>query len=373
MLLLFFVYGVLGVSLFRRNDPFHFGDLITAQMTLFRMATGEDFSNIIYIAALGCDSYKEYDFLPVECDSPDPQPAVAMLFFVTFQVAANIVGLGLVIGVLVSSVAEAQELLEQEIREEEAENQQKLRKLLGLADDANQGQIKQKLDEKMTGKLESISSGLNDALILLDSMYDAHQEIETSTMILSAISGQGADALQHAAEDSGMQASQKTQAIMHTISKAVTAQGAREQASHQSDGAAGSYLPTSADAPRPTVGAGIAGAAAAAVRLRAIRSGLGSQKLGAGAAGDSAIARTAALHEHEEASQLKRNSSGLWGAVRGVWGAVSNGFNSQNRVVPGVEGGSPGAIEGGVAAGAGAGSSSGAESPQPAAADAAAP
>jgi len=72
MALLFFVYGVLGVSLFRKNDPFHFSDLLTTQMTLFRMATGEDFSNVIYIAAVGCDSYKEYDFLPVECTSPDP-------------------------------------------------------------------------------------------------------------------------------------------------------------------------------------------------------------------------------------------------------------------------------------------------------------
>jgi len=45
----------------------------------------------------------------------------------------------------------------------------------------------------MASKLEAISSGLNDALIHLDSMYDAHQEIETSTMILSAISGKAFD------------------------------------------------------------------------------------------------------------------------------------------------------------------------------------
>jgi len=37
------------------------------------------------------------------------------------MIASNVVGLGLIVGILVTSVDEAQKILEQEVREEEAE------------------------------------------------------------------------------------------------------------------------------------------------------------------------------------------------------------------------------------------------------------
>jgi voltage-gated sodium channel len=52
----FFLFGTLGVTLFRRNDPFHWGGLGIAMVTLFRTATFENWTEILYLSYFGCDS-----------------------------------------------------------------------------------------------------------------------------------------------------------------------------------------------------------------------------------------------------------------------------------------------------------------------------
>lgn len=47
MLLIFYVFAVVGVNTFRTNDPFHFGSLGVAMLSLFRCATLEDWSDIM--------------------------------------------------------------------------------------------------------------------------------------------------------------------------------------------------------------------------------------------------------------------------------------------------------------------------------------
>ena len=47
MSLIFYLFAVMGVDSFRENDPFHFGSLGVAMLTLFRCATLEDWTDIM--------------------------------------------------------------------------------------------------------------------------------------------------------------------------------------------------------------------------------------------------------------------------------------------------------------------------------------
>jgi voltage-gated sodium channel len=56
MFLVFYLYAIIGIMAFRYNDPFHFGGVGTAMITLFRIATLESWTNILYINYFGCDT-----------------------------------------------------------------------------------------------------------------------------------------------------------------------------------------------------------------------------------------------------------------------------------------------------------------------------
>jgi len=116
LLLLFYVYAVLGVFLFRENDPLHFSDLQTALITMFRVVTLEDWTDILYIQMYGSDTYVGYDEQNHTglTATPIAQPLTAVLFFVSFVLLGTIVILNLVIGVIISSMEEAQHEREQQ-------------------------------------------------------------------------------------------------------------------------------------------------------------------------------------------------------------------------------------------------------------------
>ncbi len=54
LLLLFYIYAVAAVFLFSANDPLHFGDLQTAMLSLFRVVTLEDWTDVMYTNMYGC-------------------------------------------------------------------------------------------------------------------------------------------------------------------------------------------------------------------------------------------------------------------------------------------------------------------------------
>jgi len=56
LILVFYLFAVLGVSTFRRNDPFHFGYLGVAMLTLFRVSSLDGWSTPLHINAYGCNS-----------------------------------------------------------------------------------------------------------------------------------------------------------------------------------------------------------------------------------------------------------------------------------------------------------------------------
>ena len=47
----------LGTFLFRENDPIHFESLHISLLSLFRVATLEDWTDIMYTAIYGCQNY----------------------------------------------------------------------------------------------------------------------------------------------------------------------------------------------------------------------------------------------------------------------------------------------------------------------------
>ncbi|MGB0369911.1 MAG: ion transporter [Opitutales bacterium] len=102
----FYVYAVIGVNFFRGNDPGHFGDLGLALLTLFRIVTLEDWTDVMYTGMLGSDVYNAQGAIPV---GPDPHAfgIWAVIYFVSFVMVGALVMINLFIGVMVESLADA--------------------------------------------------------------------------------------------------------------------------------------------------------------------------------------------------------------------------------------------------------------------------
>jgi len=90
MLLLFviyYVYAVAGVHLFRHHDPVHWDSLGTALLTLFRVMTLEDWTDVMYIAM---------ELHPM-----------SWIFFVSFVLVAAVIMINLVIAVVINNLHDA--------------------------------------------------------------------------------------------------------------------------------------------------------------------------------------------------------------------------------------------------------------------------
>ena len=57
LFLLFYVYGAMAVFLFGENDPIHFRNLQTSILSLFRVVTLEDWTDVMYINMYGSNAY----------------------------------------------------------------------------------------------------------------------------------------------------------------------------------------------------------------------------------------------------------------------------------------------------------------------------
>lgn len=119
LLVMFYVYAVTGVFLFRDNDPVHFRNLELSMLSLFRVVTLEDWTDIMYIQMYGSANYPfstqdvaRYDF------QHKPQPLIGAMYFVSFVMLGTMVMLNLFIGVIIQSMDEAQTEAEQAKREE---------------------------------------------------------------------------------------------------------------------------------------------------------------------------------------------------------------------------------------------------------------
>ena len=87
MSILFFVYAVLGFHLFHEHDPTHWRNLAYSLLTLFRIVTLEDWTDVMYKAM-------------------ELSPAYA-LYFVSFVVVGTFVVVNLFIAVVINNLDEA--------------------------------------------------------------------------------------------------------------------------------------------------------------------------------------------------------------------------------------------------------------------------
>ncbi len=118
LVLLFYVYSVAAVFLFGANDPVHFSNLPLAMLSLFRVVTGEDWTDLMYIAMYGCDNYG-YGGIEAQCVAPNALPVFGAFFFVSFMLLGAMVILNLFIGVIMGGMDEARvenELMERQAR-----------------------------------------------------------------------------------------------------------------------------------------------------------------------------------------------------------------------------------------------------------------
>lgn len=101
--LLFYIYAVMAVFLFGQNDPWHFANLENSMITLFRVVTLEDWTDVMYINMYGCDQYADY---PGACENPSRSPLGAAFFFISFVMIGTMIVLNLFIGVIMNSMNE---------------------------------------------------------------------------------------------------------------------------------------------------------------------------------------------------------------------------------------------------------------------------
>ena len=130
----FYVYAVMGVFLFRDNDPFHFYDLQTAMLSLFRIVTLEDWTDVMYINMYGSDHYGGYadlnaanaerEIYPVKGSAPGP--LIGAAYFVSFVMFGTMIMLNLFIGVILNSMDEARAEREHEEQEARRESGQEI-------------------------------------------------------------------------------------------------------------------------------------------------------------------------------------------------------------------------------------------------------
>ncbi|MDY7101871.1 MAG: ion transporter [Actinomycetota bacterium] len=106
MLLLFYVYAVAAVFLFSENDPIHFRNLQTSTVSLFRVITLEDWTDVMYIQIYGCDSYGYGDFEEL-CTEPTDFGPFGALFFISFVFIGTWIVLNLFIGIILTGMDEA--------------------------------------------------------------------------------------------------------------------------------------------------------------------------------------------------------------------------------------------------------------------------
>lgn len=116
--LLFYIYGSMGVFMFSENDPVHFGNLQLSVLSLFRVVTLEDWTDIMYINIYGCD-HSIWGYSASEgCTNSKGFGVGAALFFISFVLIGTMIVLNLFIGVIMSSMDEAKKDAEAKMQED---------------------------------------------------------------------------------------------------------------------------------------------------------------------------------------------------------------------------------------------------------------
>jgi voltage-gated sodium channel len=95
MIIVFYIYGVVGATFFGEASPVYFGDLSKSLITLFQIATFDDWANI---------------YRPIAEASP-----LSLLYFITFIFIAVFVMLNLVVGEIVNNASNIPDEVKEDI------------------------------------------------------------------------------------------------------------------------------------------------------------------------------------------------------------------------------------------------------------------
>ena len=118
LFIVFYIYAVVGVGVFSVGDPFHWEDLPTAMLSLFRVATLANWGDMMFLDTFGCDEYPAY-YEDEDEDStfycnPDTLQrnfVVGPIFFITFVTLSAFVMLSLFIGAITMNMADSMDEL----------------------------------------------------------------------------------------------------------------------------------------------------------------------------------------------------------------------------------------------------------------------
>jgi voltage-gated sodium channel len=103
--LLFYVYAVIGVFIFGKADPMHFGDLHHSMVTLFKVLTLEGWTDIMNFHILGSGTNANEQIVSLW----------PFIYFASFIVIGAMIIMNLFIGVIMNSMEESQAELTREI------------------------------------------------------------------------------------------------------------------------------------------------------------------------------------------------------------------------------------------------------------------
>ena len=127
MLLISYIFAIVAVTIFGANDPFSFGTLGRAMTTLFRIATLEGWTPIMYTQIYGCKGYGDgletylstaADFV-LDC-ADEAHTYFGRFFFMMYIGITSYMLLNLFIGVIVSSMMEMKRETEEKLEEAKA-------------------------------------------------------------------------------------------------------------------------------------------------------------------------------------------------------------------------------------------------------------
>jgi voltage-gated sodium channel len=107
LLMLFYLFAVTATFLFSGNDPVHFENLQISMLSLFRVVTLEDWTDVMYIQMYGCDNYG-YEGIEDRCTQPLAYPIFGAVFFCSFVLIGTMIVLNLFVGVIMNGMDEAQ-------------------------------------------------------------------------------------------------------------------------------------------------------------------------------------------------------------------------------------------------------------------------
>ncbi|MGE0384523.1 MAG: ion transporter [Gammaproteobacteria bacterium] len=116
----FYIYAVMGVSVFGLNDPVHFGSLQRAMVALFSVVTLEGWVDLMRIQMFGSAAYgyEAYSTLPHGPWVSSARPYAAVAYFITFIMFGTMIILNLLIGIIMNGMQEAEVEREESAREE---------------------------------------------------------------------------------------------------------------------------------------------------------------------------------------------------------------------------------------------------------------